>query len=73
MVDEADAGGTQASEFTLDVVRAVRDVVHGLTSAFEESTDCGVRAERLEEFDGAEEGHPNPLGFQDFRRGTDLA
>ena len=63
LVDQAHIGGLQEREFSHDVVRPVRDVMQGLTSPLEKSTDGGIGAERLEKFDGADEGHTNSLGF----------
>ncbi len=73
LVDEAHIGSLQAREFSHDVVRSVGDVMQGLTPPLEKSADGRVGGKRLEEFDGPNEGHTNALGFQDFRRGTDLA
>jgi len=63
LVDQAHIGGPEAREFTHDVVGAVRDVMQGLTSPLEKSTDGGIGAKRLEKFDGADEGYTNSLGF----------
>ena len=39
----------------------------------EETADAGLGPERLEEFDGTDEGHSNALGFEGFGCGTALA
>jgi hypothetical protein len=73
LVDESDALRPEASEVALQVLRAIRDVVQGRAAALEEPPHGGLRAERLQELDGADEGDAYALGFQGLGRGTRLA
>ena len=72
-VDELHAAGLESREFALEIVGAVRDVVEGLATPREKSAHGGFGTERLEEFDRADEGHPNALGLEGFGCGTALA
>ena len=62
-VDELDALRLKAGKFGFDVVGAVREVVESRTPTFEETTDGGVRAQWLQEFDSADEGDADSLGL----------
>jgi len=73
LVDEPHAGGAEAVELRLDVPGAVRDVVERGAAALQEAPDRGLRTERLEELQHADESHPHTLLGELERGGTDLA
>lgn len=67
-IDERDALGIEASEFALEVLGAVGDVVQSLALSLEEAADGGVGTERLEQLHDADEGDADALGLQRLRR-----
>ena len=62
-VDDPESFGLEAGEFPDDVVGTVCDVMQARTPALEEAADRSFRAQRFEEFNGANEGNTNSLGF----------
>lgn len=69
-IDESQAIGLEAGYLPPQVVGFVGDVVQGLAAALEKTSHGRVGVQRLEEFDVADEGDANALGFKKFGFGT---
>ena len=72
-VYELEALGLETGELGDDVVGSVREVMEARTAPLEKAANRGLRAERLEELDGADEGDSNSLGLECLGWGTSLA
>jgi len=73
VVDELDPLVREALEFGSEVSDAVGDVVQRLAATFEEAPYGGIGGEGLQELDGPDEGHPNPLGRKLLGWGTGIS
>lgn len=67
-VNEPHARRMETREVAVEIGRAVRDVMEGLSVAVEEATDGGVRAEGLEELELSDEGDADTLRFEGLGR-----
>lgn len=69
-INKADPLPPEAGEGFGEVRDPVGDVMEARAPPMEEPADGGLRAEGLQEFDGAGEADPDALGLQGLDRGT---